>query len=96
MQLRERVWRTHRHREEWDFCPLCYSSLKWVRVGFDWCPCDMEPVLFEQGTGKLTVVKKKEFVTGCKIFRQGEVLKKMEYGLVPHVYTCEILKGGAK
>jgi len=86
------IWKLYRRREDWDCCPLCGNALKWVKVNNSWCPCDMEPVIIERGTGHLTAVKRHEILLNCKIYDGKETFKKPEMALVPHVYTCSEIK----
>lgn len=86
------IWKLYNRREDWDCCPLCQSSIKWVKIDAKWCPCDSEPVIIERGTGHLTAVKNHELLTGCRIYDGKETFKKPEMALVPHVFTCLELK----
>lgn len=92
MQYPMTIWKKYKHREDWEYCPLCNSSVKWIKVIDGFVPCDEEPVIFERNSGRLTVVKNREILTECKIYNGKNLLKSPEYGLVPHVFTCSIIK----
>ena len=88
--IQDRCWLKHWKRELWNSCPLCGKSLTWVRVA-DWTPCDEEPVLYVPG-GKLTIVKKRDYVENCALYKKGDGSDvRPETGLIPHYYTCEVL-----
>lgn len=92
---RARCWKIHSRRQGWDKCPLCGVPLKWVRLtGGDFCPCDIEPVLFIREDGaRLAVAHRRELVEGCRIYdprRDGA--KRPEMGRIPHFYTCPPLR----
>lgn len=85
---RQRVWFRYNRREDLDCCPLCFTPLRWVFDGVYWYPCDKEPVLFKQDNGgKLTVLKRRELIEGCKIYTSGDT-DGYQMGLLPHTFTC--------
>lgn len=93
MLWRDRLWMKHRHKGDYDFCPLCYAPIKWVYDGIDWIPCDQEPVLIYPHQGKETAVIRRELLFDCKLYSQGIMpnLRPVE-ALRPHVFTCHELK----
>lgn len=73
-------------------CPLCHKPIAWRKVDVDgWVPCDELPVLFVPG-GRLRLVVRRELRDGCKLFRPGKDEERPVYGMMPHYYTCPVLK----
>ena len=93
MNTRDRVWLKHHHREPWEYCPLCAAPLRWVYDGDQWIPCDREPALYTRNIdAKALIVVKKELVGNCEIWEPGKH-GKYSLGLLPHVYSCDLLDG---
>jgi hypothetical protein len=89
------IWKTHKRREEFNECPHCGGSLRWVYDGDVWIPCDKEPTLFMlHPEGRSVVVYKHQVYEHCLIYRKndrrftGAALQ----GNIPHYYTCPVLK----
>lgn len=93
--LRNRIWLTHRHRLEYDFCPLCNNPLKWIYDGSVWVPCDREPILVYPGKGNQKAVIRRKLVQDCCLYADRVLagIRPVE-GHRPHVYTCTELHGG--
>lgn len=73
-------------------CPLCHQPITWRRVDCEgWSPCDELPVLFVPG-GRLRLVVRRDIVDGCKLFDPKKDREKPKYGMIPHYYTCPVLK----
>lgn len=82
----------HYRREDWKRCPLCGKPIKWVETEFrKYTPCDIEPVLYLEG-GNLWLVKNRELIKNCTLYRPGMPHEKVKYGLNPHVFTCQVLQ----
>jgi hypothetical protein len=59
----------------------------------EWVPCDPDPVLYVEGGGRLKLFKKREIVDGCQLYnRNKHRFFRPIYGLIPHYYTCPVLK----
>ena len=89
------IWKTHKRRDEFNECPHCGASLRWVYSGDVWIPCDREPVLFMMHPeGRSTVVYEKQIFEHCLLYRKND--KRFGsvplQGNVPHYYTCPVLK----
>ena len=92
--FRERLWLTHRRRLETDFCPLCFSPIKWIYDGCIWIPCDREPILVYPSIGNKTAVINRELVNDCALFSDGAINgKRPILAHMPHVFTCSELRG---
>ena len=93
MLWRDRLWLTHRKKRDEDFCPLCFSPIKWVYDGLFWIPCDKEPVFAYIGYGEKTAVYKKELCKNVHLYRDGQIegIRPSEV-LIPHVFTCSEIK----
>lgn len=73
-------------------CPLCHQPIMWRRVDWEgWSPCDELPVLFVPG-GRLRLVVRREMVDGCKLFNPKKDHGRPKYGMMPHYYTCPVLR----
>ena len=100
---RERLWRYHRYRGEYDFCPLCFEPIKWIYDCEEgkWSPCDAKPAAYivsdeEPGTELYTRFKRR---TRGVLYRPHDMRftrQNTRYGYIPHVYTCAELKGQEK
>ena len=91
-QTRDRCWLTHKRREPWMICPLCNQPIAWRRTDVDgWVPCDELPVLFVPG-GRLRLVVRRDLLDGCKLYRPGKDKDRPLYAMLPHFYTCPVLK----
>ena len=89
------IWKKHKHREQWDNCPHCEGPLKWIYDGFDWIPCDKEPVLFVMHPdGKYKLIYEKAELSNCLLFRKGDkrITTSPLWGHQQHYYTCPWLK----
>lgn len=95
MLWRDRLWLTHRHKRNEPFCPLCFAPIKWVYDGAVWIPCDQEPSLGYPGRGHKTAVYHRELLRDMWLYRDGPLdgERPVEV-LIPHVFTCNKLKGG--
>lgn len=89
------IWKTHKHREDFNQCPHCNAPLRWIYVGEEWIPCDKQPTLFIlHPSGSAKIIYKKQVYENCLIYKkadkrfQGEILE----GNRPHFYTCEVLR----
>lgn len=98
--MEERVYLTHRFRGE-DFCPLCYASLVWRKVGDrKYTPCDKNPVMFVHNPqSRQRVVYRSEIQSRVSILTVENISDYIEcinvkYGLRPHVDTCTGLGKG--
>lgn len=90
---RDRVWLTHKRREDWLSCPLCGAPIKWVKVEnakYEWCPCDEEPVLVVTGkkSSKYKAVYHHELIDGCVVYRGRRYDGKPIMARMPHYFTC--------
>lgn len=56
-----------------------------------WVPCDELPVLFVPG-GRLRLVVRRDLLDGCKLYRPGKDKDRPLYAMMPHFYTCPVLK----
>ena len=92
---RKRVWKTHKRRENFDICPDCGKSLKWLYVDYEWIPCDHEPVMFIlHPDGKSTVIYKREIHKNAIMYKKGDIRfneTRVFQGYIQHYYTCHIL-----
>ena len=89
---RERPWLTHHRREPWVICPLCGAPIQWRKTDVDgWVPCDQTPVLYVQG-GRLRLVKRRDLVPGCAVYRPVQHSGHPQYAWMPHYYTCQVLR----
>ena len=89
----QRVWMKHRRKPEWEMCPRCFSPLKWIYDGFDWIPCDREPVLFYPNIGDKHIVYRKELISNAALYRDKKRPALIPCtGHRPHVCTCEEIK----
>ena len=91
------IWKTHKHRDEYENCPHCGEPLKWIYDGLFWIPCDHKPVLFVMHPeGKSSIVYEKQLLEGrCLIFNaRDERCRGVTplWGYQQHYFTCEILK----
>lgn len=95
MLWRERLWITHKKKRDEPFCPICYSPIKWVYDGIVWIPCDQEPVLGYLRLGSKTAIYHREMLHNVWLYRDGPIDGENPVEvLIPHVFTCEKLKGG--
>ena len=95
--MNNQIFIRYKKRPNFNCCPLCHKGLKWVTDGIEWYPCNEEPILFARDQGYERVVKKGELIRNTKILRPGMKVRNpnaYEYGLEPHVFTCEYLKKG--
>lgn len=73
-------------------CPLCHKPIAWRKVDVDgWVPCDELPVLFVPG-GHLRLVVRRDIINGCKLFDPEKDHGTPKYAMIPHFYTCPVLK----
>lgn len=73
-------------------CPLCHQPIAWRRLDIEgWSPCDELPVMFVQG-GRLRLVFRRDIVDRCKLFDPKKDQDRPKYGMIPHYYTCPVLK----
>ncbi len=89
------IWKRHKHRENFNFCPHCEKPLKWIYDGDQWLPCDDEPVLFSMHPeGKLTIVFEKKVLENCLLYKRGDkrCAGSPLWGYQQHYFTCEWLK----
>lgn len=90
------LWKTHRHAEAVERCPLCGEKIKWIYIEDGWAPCDEDPVLFIlHPAGKDVVIYKGRKYECAMIYKPGmrfagvyEPLK----GYRQHYYTCAEIK----
>lgn len=94
------VWKTHKRREDFNECPHCGATLRWVYDGYVWYPCDKEPVLFIlHPQGNKSVVYKKQLYDNCVLYKTGD--RRFE-GMTPlqgnmqHWFTCPVLRESRK
>lgn len=93
IQLRDRLYLTHRRRRAEDYCPLCYVPVKWVYDGIIWIPCDKEPALIYPGKGEKRAVIRRELRSDCSLYADGKIEGDIPVeGLIPHVLTCRELR----
>lgn len=89
------IWKKHKHRDEFKNCPHCGAPLKWIYDGFDWIPCDKEPVLFTMHPeGRLTIIYNKQEISNCLLYVRGDprTVGVPSWGHQQHYYTCPWLK----
>ena len=89
------IWKKHKHRDDFKECPHCGAPLKWIYDGFEWYPCDKEPVLFTMHPqGCITVVYRKKEFSNCLIYSKGDsrTAGSPLGGHVQHYYTCPWLR----
>lgn len=90
---RNRCWLRHRHKEEWDRCPLCNAPIRWIYVDSEWTPCDREGVTYKRDfEGDLLIYDGNGLKDCCKLYSVGDS-GRFKIGLLPHVYSCDELKG---
>ena len=93
MILRERLWLTHRRKGDTEYCPLCYTPIKWVYDGSLWIPCDREPYLAYLHCGHKKGVYRRELVDDLHLYRDGPLYGRQPVEiLIPHVFTCTELE----
>ena len=93
MLERKRCWMHHKYKEDFDRCPLCNAPIRWVYADEQWTPCDREAVTYKRDLeGKLLIYDGKELKDYCKLYSVGD-LGQFKIGLLPHVYSCDELKG---
>lgn len=93
--MKNQIFIRYRRRQDFCVCPLCNKGLKWVTDGILWYLCNEEPVLFVRDSGYEMVLKKGEVIRNTKILRDGMNIgdpSLYEYGLEPHIFTCEKIK----
>lgn len=92
MQLRTRIFLQHYRREEWRECPLCGAPVRWVETDYrKYTPCDLAPVLYLDG-GNMWLVKNREIIKTCTMYKPGMPHETIKYGLRPHVFTCPAIE----
>lgn len=89
------VWKSHKHKEDFNECPHCGAALRWIYVDEEWIPCDKEPTLFMlHPTGRDQIVYKRQIYDHCLKYETGD--RRFSGGIlqgnVPHFYTCHVLK----
>ena len=93
--MKNPIFIRYRKRENFRVCPHCHKGLKWVTDGIEWYLCNENPVLFIRDEGHEMVLKKGEVIRNTKILRPGMKVQNpgaYEYGLEPHIFTCESFK----
>lgn len=87
-----RLYLKHKRRSDENFCPLCFAPIKWIYDGFDWIPCDREPILVYSDSGEKSAVIKKKLCRNVALYADGAIEgKKPVSAHRPHVCTCENL-----
>lgn len=90
-----KIWKVHRHKGDFDFCPMCGTPLRWIYDGDGWMPCDREPVLFVMHPrGRERVVYQRKVYDNCVIYRKGDerFSDGAIRGNVQHYYTCPVMR----
>ena len=89
------IWKKHKRRDNENNCPHCQAPIKWIYDGFDWFPCDKEPVLFAMHpTGRLTLIHERKELSNCLLYVKGDprTVAPPLWGYQQHYYTCPILR----
>ncbi len=89
------IWKKHKRRDNENICPHCSAPIKWIYDGFDWYPCDKEPVLFSMHPeGNLTIIYKCQELNKCLLYVKGDprTVGTPLWGYQQHYYTCPVLK----
>ena len=96
---RQRLWKIHKYRGDYDFCPLCFSPIRWVKLDEGFTPCGREPVLYYGDTaGKYDVVPRfgRAFIRASVpgIFGEKSISANnpLRMGSLPHIYVCRVLR----
>lgn len=96
--MKNQIFIRYRRKQDFCVCPLCGKGVKWATDGIEWYPCNEEPILFVRDSGFEMVLKRGEVIRNTKVLRAGMKAKNpadYEYGLEPHIFTCEKLKKGS-
>lgn len=88
----------HKYRGHNNYCTLCGDSIKWIKNKLEdyWVPVDAKPIMYQAHTdGRYTVYdryhRKVPFALVFSL-KGKQPTEKIFQGLIPHYYTCEVLK----